>query len=122
MLSGIHGDLSLDPSKAGSGWIRLAEDQVSIAHIQLNGTAEVYMYVINYMYEIIDHSNISNQVHKNGHNSAYDQYFFHELAPLESMHIALFSHAKTVLMTIFSHSSLGHNYTCAHALLNLVPV
>ena len=41
VLSGIQGDLSLDPSKAGSGWIRLAEDQVSIAHIQLNGTSEV---------------------------------------------------------------------------------
>ncbi len=49
VLSGIQGDLSLDPSKANSGWIRLAEDQVSIAHIQLNGTSEVYI-ICMYMY------------------------------------------------------------------------
>ena len=48
ILSGIRDDLSLDPSKAAggggdaeSGWIRLAQDQVSIAHVQLKGTAEV---------------------------------------------------------------------------------
>ena len=43
MLSGIDGDLSLDPSKAGggAGWIRLSLDQVSIAHMELNGTSEV---------------------------------------------------------------------------------
>ena len=42
MLSGIQGDLSLDSSKAGSGWIRMDEDKVSIQHIQLNGISEVH--------------------------------------------------------------------------------
>ena len=42
VLSGVQGDLSLDSSKAGSGWIRMDEDKVSIQHIQLNGISEVH--------------------------------------------------------------------------------
>ena len=39
-------------------------------------------------------TNIPTRVHKNGHNSACDQYFFLKLTPLDSAHIKLSIHAK----------------------------
>ena len=38
--------------------------------------------------------NVSTRLHKNGHNSTHDQYFFTKLAPLDSAHIELSIHAK----------------------------
>ena len=39
-------------------------------------------------------TNVSTQLHKNGHNFTCDQYFFMKLAPLDSAHIELSIHAK----------------------------
>ena len=37
---------------------------------------------------IFQKTNVSTQLHKNGHNFTYDQYFFMKFAPLDSAHIA----------------------------------
>ena len=41
VLTSVQTDLSLDPSKAGTEWLRLSDDEVSIAHVELNGISEV---------------------------------------------------------------------------------
>ena len=52
-------------------------------------------------------TNMPTRVHKNnGHNSAYDQYFFMKPAPLDSAHIELSIHAKNSIFIKYPEWSL----------------
>ena len=51
------------------------------------------------------------RVHKNGHNSACDQYFFMKLAPLDSAHIELSVHAKNSNFIKYPEWSLSQQVT-----------
>ena len=49
MLSGVETDLSLDPDESGREWLRLSQDEVSVARIELNGICEVQCSCVLYL-------------------------------------------------------------------------
>ena len=60
-------------------------------------------------------TNVSTRVHKKGHNSACDQYFFMKLALLYSAHIELSIRAKHSILIenspMVPYLIAGHNYS-----------
>ena len=61
------------------------ERKYLLGHIQFNSNLKM---------RIFRKTNVSTRLHKNGHNSTCDHYFFMKLVPLDSAHIGLSIHAK----------------------------